>query len=173
MSRRIGFGFAAVALAVLLATYPVLDERVPKAPLLLLAAPAVLLYVAGVTRLWPDGLPISLALLALEYLASVYLRGGGLDLLAPPYAVGLFLCAELGWLALEAYRENPLWRSRGVGIALLAAGGFLVGLVLLAVAMLPFPGGTWLTAVGVLAAVAASAALGWLARATGIGERQF
>jgi hypothetical protein len=171
--RRSGLGLAALALAALLAVYPALDQRAPVAPLASLAIPAGVLYLAAVLRIWPDGLPAAVALLALEYLAAVYLRGGGLDLLAPAYATGLFVCAELGWLALEAGAGHAPWLARGLAVAILACGGFLAGLGLLAVALLSFPAGWPLTAAGVLAAVAASAALAWLARASRGGERQF
>jgi hypothetical protein len=173
MTRRAGLGLAAAGLAALLAAYPGLDQRVPLAPLAPLAIAALMLYAAALLRLWPGGLPLAVALLALEYLAAVYLRGGGLDLLAPAYAAGLFICAELGWLTLEAAGGRPPWAGRGLALAMLAGAGFLAGVALLAAAMLPFPAGWPLTAAGVLAAVAASAALGWLARASRGGERQF
>ncbi|MDQ6744319.1 MAG: hypothetical protein M3170_08350 [Candidatus Dormibacteraeota bacterium] len=173
MIRRAGFGTAAMALAALLAVYPALDPRVPVAPLALLAVPAALLYAGAMLRLWPDGLPLALAMLALEYLAAVYLRGGGLDLLAPAYAAGLFVCAELGWLTLEAGGGHPPWPGRGVALAMLAGIGFLAGVGLLAVALLPIGGGRLLTGAGVLAAVGAAAAIAWLARASRGGERQF
>jgi hypothetical protein len=173
MIRRAGLGAAALALATLLAVYPALDQRVPVVPLASLALPACVLYAAAVLRLWPDGLPLAVALLALEYLAAVYLRGGGLDLLAPAYAAGLFVSAELGWLTLEAGAGHAPWPARGLAVGLLAGVGFVAGIGLLAVALLPFAGGRLLTAAGVLAAVAASAALGWLARASRGGERQF
>ncbi|MBJ7598969.1 MAG: hypothetical protein DLM67_07370 [Candidatus Nephthysia bennettiae] len=173
MRRRGGLGLAAAGLGVLLAAYPALDRRVPGAPLAALAIPALVLYVAALLRLWPGGLPLAVALLALEYLAAVYLRGGGLDLLAPAYAAGLFICAELGWLTLEAAGGRPPWAGRGLALAALAGAGFLAAVALLAAAMLPFPAGWPLTVAGVLAAIAASAALGWLARASRGGERQF
>jgi len=173
MRRRAWLGLAGVGLGALLAAYPALDQRAPPAPLVALAAPALVLYVAALLRLWPGGLPLAVALLALEYLAAVYLRGGGLDLLAPVYAAGLFACAELGWLALEAAAGRPPWRGRGVALALLAGAGFIAGLGLLAAALIPFPAGAPLTAAGAVAAVAAAAALGWLARGSRGGERQF
>jgi hypothetical protein len=173
MRQRAGLGLAALGLGALLAAYPALDQRVPLAPLAALAVPALALYAAALLRLWPDGLPLAVALLALEYLAAVYLRGGGLDPLAPAYAAGLFVCAELGWLTLEASTGQPPWRGRVLALALLTGAGFLAGLGLLAAALFPFPAGWPLTAVGVLAAVAASAALAWLARGSRGGERQF
>jgi Na+/H+ antiporter NhaD/arsenite permease-like protein len=173
MTRRARLGVAAVALAALLAVYPALDQRVPVAPLAWLAVPAGVLYLAAVLRVWPDGMPLAVALLAVEYVAAVYLRGGGLDLLAPAYAVALFVCAELGWLTLESGAGHDPWAARGIAVALLACVGFLAGLGLLAVALLPFAAGPPLTAAGVLAAVAAAAALAWLARSSRGGERQF
>jgi hypothetical protein len=173
MSRRLALGVAAGALAILLAVYPALDARVPTAALLSLGVPALVLYMAAVLRLWPGGLPAALALLALEYLAAVYLRGGRIDLLAPVYAAGLFICAELSWLALESSGGHAPWPSRLLAIAALTIGGFLAGLGLLAVGLVPFPSGPALTAAGVVAAVAASAGLSWLARSSAAGERQF
>jgi hypothetical protein len=173
MTQRAALRLAALGLGALLAIYPALDQRAPLAPLVALALPALVLYAAALLRLWPEGLPLAVALLALEYLAAVYLRGGGLDLLAPGYAIALFICAELGWLTLEAGGGQPLWAGRGLALAMLTGAGFLAGLGLLVAAMSPLPSGWPLTAGGVVAAVAASGALAWLARASSGGERQF
>ena len=173
MIRRAGLPVAAAVLAALLAAYPLLDGRAPAAPVAALATPRILVYVAGVLRLWPGGLPLAVTLLAMEYVAAVSLRGGGPDLTAPAYAAGLFACAELGWLSLETGSGHPPWPARGLAIAALAGAGFVFGLALLVVATLPLQGGLLLTAVGLLSTVTASAALAWLARASRSGERQF
>jgi hypothetical protein len=168
VSRRLGISVGATGLAVLLAVllgvFPAVEQRAAMAPVVLLAIAAVALYVAAILRLWPGGLPLALALLAVEYLLSLYLREVRLDLLAPVYAAGLFLCAELGWLTLEWSQEQGRWPARGLGVALIAVGGLGVGSLLLGVALLPLSEGWALTLTGVLALVATAAVLAWLAR---------
>jgi hypothetical protein len=163
--RRLWIALGGAGLAVLLAAFPVLEQRAAMVPLLLLATGAVAIYVAAILRLWPGGQPLALALLAIEYVLSLYLREVRLDLLAPLYAAGLFVCAELGWLTLESPRQRGQWRAPGLVVALIGAGGLGVGAVLLAVALLPVSEGWALTLAGVLAAVVMA---GVLARLSGL-----
>jgi hypothetical protein len=164
VSGRLWPGLGGAGLAVLLAAFPTLDQRASVAPLLVLAIPAVVLYAAAVLRLWPRALPLGLALLAVEYLLSLYLREASLDLLAPAYACGLFLSAELGWLALESFPGQQPWGARGLAAAVFAGGGLLLGGALIAVALLPVQEGWPLTLAGGLAAVVSAGVLAWLAR---------
>jgi hypothetical protein len=166
--RSLRLGLPAVGLTLGLALYPTLSGSA----LVLLAVPAACFYVMALVGLWRGLLGVAAALLALEYLASVYLRGGGLDLLSPVYAAALFVCVELGWLALEAGQGRRPWAGRVLAIAALALAGAGVGFALLLVALLPLPGGAVLTAGGVVAAVGVAAALAWLARAHRAAERQ-
>lgn len=161
----------ALPLAVGLAILPVLDERAALPPVVLLAAVAVLLYVLALVGVWPGMLTWAIGLLAAEYLISLELRGARLDLAAPAYAAALFLCAELGWLGLEARRGGRPWLGRSFGIGVLTLLGAALGWVLLVVATLPVAGGGLLTALGVVAAAAAAACLAWLARSAPEGER--
>jgi len=177
VSRRVAPGAVAGALAAvltaILAAYPAFDVRVPAAAPLSLGVPGLVLYLAALVRLCPRGLPAALGLLALEYLVAVYLRGGRVDLFAPLYAAGLFLSAELGWLSIESGGGQAPWPSRLLAIGALTAGGFMAGLGLLAAGLVAVPAGPLLTALGVAAAVTASAGLSWLVRASRGGERQF
>jgi hypothetical protein len=168
VKRSLRLGLPAVGLTLGLALYPTLSGSA----LVFLAVPAACFYVMALVGLWRGLLGVAAALLALEYLASVYLRGGGLDLLSPVYAAALFFCVELGWLALEAGQGRRAWAGRVLAIAALALAGTGVGFALLLVALLPLPGGAVLTAGGVVAAVGVAAALAWLARAHRAAERQ-
>jgi hypothetical protein len=105
-----------------------------------------------------------LGLLAIEYLAALQLRSAGLDLTASAYAAAFFLCAEFGWLGLEARAGGALWPGRALAVGLLALGGAGLGTALLLAAALPLSGGPALTAAGVAAAVGVAACLAWLAR---------
>jgi hypothetical protein len=166
--RSLWLGIPALGLAWGLALYPLLGTPL----LVLLAAPAAFVYATALLGFWRGFLGLAIGLLALEYLASVYLRGGGLDLLSPLYAAALFVCAELGWLALEAGQGHRSWRGRVLATAALALAGAGVGFALLLAALLPLPGGPVLTLAGVAAAVALAGALAWLARARRAAERQ-
>jgi hypothetical protein len=152
---------AAVGLATALALVPVVGA-VP--PLGALAAVAVALYVAGLALPWPGALPWALGLLAVEYLVSLELRRAPLDLAAPAYAGAFFLCAELGWLGLEARRGRLPWARRAAAIAGLALGGSALAALLLLLAAEPFAGGPPMTALGVAATIAVAACLAWLGR---------
>jgi hypothetical protein len=127
---------------------------------------ALVLYLMAVGGLWPGALGGAVGLLAAEYLASVYLRGGHLDLTAPAYGACLFVWAELGWIAVEGHRGAGWWYTRWFAIAGLALAGSALGWGLLIVAALPVAGGLGITAMGVAAAVVGAAGLVLLARST-------
>lgn len=152
---------AAVGLAAALAVLPVLGTA---PPLGALAAVAVALYVAGLALPWAGALPWALGLLAVEYLVSLEVRRAPLDAAAPAYAGAFFLCAELGWLGLEARRGRLPWARRVVIIAGLALGGSTLAALLLLLAAVPVAGGPPMTALGVVATIAVAACLAWLGR---------
>ncbi|HXM57261.1 MAG TPA: hypothetical protein VOB72_17815 [Candidatus Dormibacteraeota bacterium] len=155
---------AALPLVAVLAILPTLSAGALAGPVRALGVVAVALYVAALAVPWSGALPWALGLLALEYLVSLELRSAPLDETAPVYAAALFLCAELGWLGLEARRGGRLWPGRAAAIGLLALGGAALGALLLLLSAAPFPGGAALTGLGVAATVAVAACLAWLGR---------
>jgi hypothetical protein len=155
---------AAVALAAVLALAPVAGTANELGPLGALGGVAAALYVAGLAMPWPAALPWALGLLAVEYLVSLEVRRAPLDPAAPAYAVAFFLCAELGWLGLEARRGGRTWARRVVAIAALALGGSALATLLLLLAAVPLGGGPPMTALGVAATIAVAASLAWLGR---------
>ena len=145
--------FGAFLLAVALAVYPLLwGTAIP--PLALPGSLAVLLYAMAVGGIWPGGLSGAVLLLAIEYLASLYLRGIQLDVTAPAYAACLFVCAELGWLIVDGRGAGPGWLARWFTIAALALAAAALGWAVLIVATLPLAGGLAITGLGVVAALA-------------------
>jgi hypothetical protein len=154
---------AGVALACGLAAEPVATSGW-LAPLGLAGGAAVVLFVAGVALPAPGALPWALGLLAVEYLASLELRRVALDDAAPAFAAGLFLCAELGWLGLEARRGGRPWPGRAAAIGGVALAGAALGALLLLVTAVPLGGGAPMTALGVAATIAVAACLAWLSR---------
>jgi hypothetical protein len=173
MKRPLLLGGGAFGLAAGLAAYPVLAAGPASASLIFAGGSAALLYLAALSGLWRGALGLAIALLALEYLGSLYLRGGGLDLEAPAYAAALFTSAELGWLTLEAAAGNQPWLGRLMAIGGVGLGGATLGFGLLLTSLLPAPGGTLLTAAGAAAGIAVFAVLAWLARAYRLAELQF
>lgn len=166
MSRApIVLGAGALGLATALATMPLLAGGPPPAVVATVAIAAMVLEVAGVVGFWPDALAPAAVLLGAEYLASLALRGAGLNLGAPVYAAALFLCAELGWLARESAGGAPPRPARLLASAALALAAAGLGWAILALAAVPLAGGLALTALGVVAAVAAGLVLAWLATA--------
>lgn len=153
----------AMALAAGLAVAPALAVRATGA-IGALGGVAVALYVAALAMPWPGLLPWALGLLALEYLVSLELRPAPLDAAAPAYAAALFLCAELGWLGLEARRGGRPSPGRALAVGALGLAGAGLGALLLLAAAVPLAGGGALTGVGVLATVAVAASLAWLGR---------
>lgn len=159
----------ALALAALLAVYPALSSSRWTVPLGLLGAVAVLLYLAALLAIWPAGMAPAVALLAIEYLLSVLLRGQRLDVVAPAYGAALFICAELGWLASEGQGTGG-WLPGGAAIAATALAAAALGWVVLETSAIPLAGTLLITAAGVAAAVAAAGGLGWLASRVRAGE---
>lgn len=157
-------GAAGVALAAVLALAPVAGAPQWLGPLGALGGVAVALYLAGTALPWPAALPWALGLLAVEYLVSLEVRRAPLDPAAPAYAVAFFLCAELGWLALEARRGGRPWAGRVLAIAALAVAGAAIAALLLLLAAVPLRGGPPMTALGVAATIAVAACLAWLGR---------
>ena len=149
--------------AAALAVYPAMALQTAP-PIAALGGLALVFFIAGQTLPVPGVLAWALGLLAIEYLATLGLRGGAVDVAAPGYAAALFLCAELGWLGLEARTGGRLWPGRAVAVALLALLGAVLGGLLLLLAAAPLAGGVVLTGLGVAAAVAIAACLAWLAR---------
>jgi hypothetical protein len=155
---------AGVALAVVLALAPAAGAPQWLGPLATLGGLAAALYAAGMAMPWPAALPWALGLLAVEYLAGLEIRRAPLDPAAPTYAVAFFLCAELGWLGLEARRGGRPWTRRVAAIAGLAVGGSVLAALLLLLAAVPLGGGPPMTALGVAATIAVAACLAWLGR---------
>jgi hypothetical protein len=155
---------AGLALAAALALAPVAGPTGPVGPLGALGGLALALYLAGLALPWPGALPWALGLLAVEYLVSLEVRRAPLDPAAPAYAVAFFLCAELGWIGLEARRGGLPWARRVLAIAALALGGSALAALLLLMAAVPLGGGPPMTAVGVAATIAVVASLAWLGR---------
>ena len=170
MKRPLLLGGGAFGLTTGLAAYPVLAAGYASAPLVFAGGSAALLYLAALSGLWRGALGLAIALLALEYLGSLYLRGGGLDLQAPAYAAALFTSAELGWLTLEAAAGSQPWLGRLLAIGAVGLGGAALGFGLLLASLIPATGGIILTAAGAAAAVGVFALLAWLARAYRVAE---
>src|SRR5262249_31612527 len=127
-------------LAAGLAIYPAIAQQT--APLVAgLGGLAFVLFVAGQTLPVPGALAWSLGLLGSECLPRLNPRGEAVDGGAPAYAAALFLCAELGWLGLEARGGGRLWPGRAVAVAVLALAGAALGAVLLLLAAAPMAGG--------------------------------
>jgi hypothetical protein len=113
---------------------------------------------------WPELLPWAIALLGAQYAAALLLRDGGIDALAPLYAAGLLVTAELAYWAVE---QGPAPRSvvltRVGALLALALGTAAAGMVLLAASTGSGEGGLGLDLVGLAAATAALGLVTWLA----------
>lgn len=124
------------------------------------AALALLALVAALRLGWSPLLPASLLLIGATYAIHLAVDDAPLDALAPLFAAGLLLTAELGYWSLEERERidaEPGEGFRRLGfVALLALGALLVGAVLLAVADLARTRGL---AVDLLGAAAAASAL--------------
>jgi hypothetical protein len=155
---------AGAALAAVLALAPAAGAPHWLGPLGALGGLAAALYVAGMAMPWPAALPWGLGLLAVEYLVGLEIRHAPLDPAAPAYAVAFFLCAELGWLGLEARRGGRPWARRIAAVGALAVGGSVLAALLLLLAAVPLGGGPPMTALGVAATIAVAACLAWLGR---------
>jgi len=147
-----------------LTVYPLLGGEAVSPPLAVVGGVGLLLYLLAVGGLWPGGLGVGVGLLAAEYLASLYVWGVRLDVTAPIYAVCLFACAELGWLAVDGGAGGPRWPARWFATAGLGLAAATLGWGLVIVATVPLAGGLVFTAIGVVAALAAATTVAWLAR---------
>jgi hypothetical protein len=163
-ARGTRLAVAGFALALALAAYPLAGGGAGVLPLAMLGGVGLLLYAVALVGVWPGGLSGAIGLLAAEYLASLYLRGIRLDVVAPAYAAAQLVCAELGWLAAEERAGGLGWIARWFAIAGLALAAAALGWVVLIAATLPLAGGLAVTALGVVAALAAALGLAWLAR---------
>jgi hypothetical protein len=113
---------------------------------------------------WEELLPWAIALLGAQYAASLLIRGGEIDGLAPLYAAALFVTAELAYWALE---QGPAVRvvvlSRVAALLAQAFGAAGVGAAMLAASQGGGQGGLALQTLGLGAATAALGVLTWLA----------
>lgn len=126
---------------------------------------AAVLAVALVGR-WPDVLPWAIALLGAQYAASLLLRDGGIDPLAPLYAAALLATAEFAFWAFEAkpgLGGRPVVASRLARLLLLAVGSAVAGSVLLAASEGGAGSGFVLELSGLVAAAATLGLVTWLA----------
>jgi hypothetical protein len=126
-------------------------------------AGAAALAVALVGR-WQELLPWAIALLGAQYAAALLLRDGGVDALAPLYAAGLLVTAELAYWALErGAAPRSVVVTRVGALFALALGTAAAGAVLLAASTGSGEGGLGLDLVGLAAATAALGLVTWLA----------
>ena len=113
---------------------------------------------------WPELLPWALALLGAQYAAALLLRDGGIDALAPLYAAGLLVTAELAYWAVErGPAPTSVVLARVGALLALALGTAAVGSLLLAASTGSGEGGLGLDLVGLAAATAALGLVTWLA----------
>jgi hypothetical protein len=127
---------------------------------------AVGVLVAALLLRLPPLITVALALLGAEYALLFVVRGDTIDVRAPLYAAAFLVTAELAFAALERRAGTPeplLAARRAAALVVVALGGVLTGLVVLAAAAVPLDGGVALEAVGVVAAVGLLAALGRIA----------
>jgi hypothetical protein len=119
------------------------------------------LAVALVGR-WPDVVPWAIALLGGQYAASLLLRDGGIDSLAPLYAALLLVTAELAYWGLEMRPGLGGVARRLAALVGLAVGAAGVGALLLGISEGGDGVGFALQVVGLGAAAGVLALLTWL-----------
>ena len=128
---------------------------------------AVLFLVLALGGRFAGLLPWALALAGGEYAAYLVIREGTIDSLAPVYAAGLLLVAELAYWSLDRHVRGPgerlLFRRTSLIVAACVAAGGVGGLIL-ALAEFSVSGGLGLEILGVAAAIGALALLARLAR---------
>jgi hypothetical protein len=115
---------------------------------------------------WPGVLPWAIALLGGQYAASLLLRDGPIDALAPFYAAVLLVTAELAFWGIEARPAlggRPVVVRRLARLLMLASGAAAAGAGLLAVSEGGTEGGLALQLLGLFAAVATLGLVTWLA----------
>jgi hypothetical protein len=127
---------------------------------------ANLALAAALLMRWPGVLAWAAALLGGQYAASLLLRDGPIDPLAPLYAALLLVTAELAFWAVEARPAlggRPVLLRRLAQFVVLAAGAAAAGAGLLAVSEGGTGGGLELQLAGLFAAVATLGLVTWLA----------
>jgi hypothetical protein len=134
--------------------------------LAIVGALGVAVLVAALLLRLPALITPALALLGAEYAVLFVVRGDTIDVRSPLYGAGFLVAAELAFASVErrAGRAEPvLVARRAATLVLVAVGGMVTGLVVLAAAAAPLAGGVGLEAVGVVAAVALLVSLGRVA----------
>lgn len=127
---------------------------------------AVGVLVAALVLRLPPLITAALALLGAEYALLFVVRGDTIDVRAPLYGAAFLVTAELAFAAVErrAGRSEPMLAARRAAtLVLVALGGVVTGLIVLAAAASPLEGGVALEAVGVAAAVGLLVGLGRVA----------
>jgi hypothetical protein len=125
----------------------------------------IVLAFALILRL-PVLIAPGLVLLGAEYAAFFALRGDTIDVRAPLYGAGFLVVAELAFAALELRAGRPergLIARRAATLLLIALGGIVAGLIVLAAASMPLNGGLAMEGVGIAAALVLIVALGRVA----------
>lgn len=127
---------------------------------------AVGVLVAALVLRFPPLITAGLALLGGEYAVLFVIRGDTVDVRAPLYGAAFLITAELAFATIERRAGKPepmLAARRAAALVLVALGGVVTGLIVLAAAATPLDGGVALEAVGVAAAVGLLVALGRVA----------
>ena len=146
--------------AVGLAAYPAAQDIRLQPVALALAAIGVLALVLGLLARWPAAIGLALVSLGGTYTVLFEAEGSRLDRLAPAYATGLLLIAELAFWSIES--RVPAWSDpelviwRLARLALACAGAAVLGAVVIADASAASGGGgLFLETLGVAAAIGA------------------
>jgi len=149
-----------VAAAVGLAAYPAAQDIRLQPLALALAAIGVSVLVLGLLARWPAAIGLALVSLGGTYAVLFAAEGSRLDRLAPAYAAGLLLVAELAFWSIES--RVPAWSDpelviwRLARLALACAGAAVLGAVVVADASAASGGGgLLLETLGVAAAIGA------------------
>ena len=131
---------------------------------------ALCVLAAAVVLGWPAGIAWALALLGTAYATALAASedAGAVDAVAPLYAGGLLLVAELSYWSLElrgSRREEPgAMLRRLVALTALAALSVAIGGFVVLVTAAPAGGGLAWDAVGIAAVAATLAIVATLAR---------
>jgi hypothetical protein len=134
---------------------------------------ALCVLAAAVVLGWPVAIAWALALLGSAYAIALATGedGAAVDAVAPLYAGGLLLVAELSYWSLElrgSRREEPgAMLRRLVALTALAALSVAIGGFVVLVTAAPARGGLVWDALGVAALAATLAIVAWLARPRG------
>jgi hypothetical protein len=162
-------GAVAVLAAVGLAAYPAAQDIRLQPLSLALAVVGVFVLALGVLARWPAAIGFGLVSLGGTYAVLFAAEGSRLDRLAPGYAAGLLLVAELAFWSIESRvpawsdPELAIWRLARLGLA--CAGAAVLGAVVIAdSAAATGGGGLLMETLGVVAAIGAIALVAVLAR---------